>query len=90
MDALFSTQLHHTVAADVENRHASDSAIDDHNEISESNEYTRPGRSEVQPFQLKYDQPMEDFPSMTYHTSNAASGSHTHPHPTSKSAKLNT
>ncbi|KAE9386897.1 hypothetical protein BT96DRAFT_1026043 [Gymnopus androsaceus JB14] len=68
VDALSSTQPHHPLAEDAENQHASDLAIDDHDEISEQNEDIRPREPEVQPFQLKYDQPIEDLPSMTYHT----------------------
>ncbi|KAE9405417.1 hypothetical protein BT96DRAFT_916130, partial [Gymnopus androsaceus JB14] len=73
VDALSSTQLHHTLAEDAENQHASDLATDDHSHISEGNESIRPRGLEIQPFQLKYDKPIENFPSMTYHTSTPAS-----------------
>jgi len=96
VDALSSTELYHTLAEDAENQHASsDLATGDHNEISESNEniIISLREPEFQPFQLKYDHPIEDFPSMTYHTLSAAGSSRVHklvqPHLKGKYAKLN-
>ncbi|KAE9386621.1 hypothetical protein BT96DRAFT_981682 [Gymnopus androsaceus JB14] len=93
VDALSSAQPYHTLAEDAENQlPSSDLATDNYNE---SNEIIIMSlrEPELQPFQLKYDQPIEDFPSMTYHTLSATRGSHIQklvkPHPKGKYAKRN-